>query len=159
MATGSYKAQPIIPFDNSIYERGTESLKEGITETFKKGSPVIIDADGFVNKYAGGGTVYGIAAEDAHNGAADGTYEVLVHRAIPGERWLVTYQDAIDQTDIGDTFGLVEDGATGTWYLDEADVTDEMVVVGIPQGPGGTAIGDTIKYVYAAFLQTTVQSF
>ena len=160
MAAGTYKNHPIRPADSANMSRGLEELKEGATETFKKGAPVIIDADGFVNVYAGGGTVYGIAEEDAHNVAADGGATVLVRRAYPGERWLVIYQDALDQTDIGDTMGLVVDAGTGIWYLDEADATDEMVVVGFPEGgPDGTEIGDTIKYCYASFLQTTVQSF
>lgn len=162
MAAGSYKAQPIIPFDPPIYQRGTVSQKEGSGETFKRGAPVLQDGDGYIVVYAGGGLVYGFAAEDAHNTTSDGDKDILIWRPLPGERFLVAYQDAIAQTDIGDTLGLIVDPTnptSGTWVLDEGDSTDEMVVLGFPEGPGQTEIGDTIKYCYAALLQTTLQYF
>lgn len=150
MAAGTYL--PISPRSAAIYERGTISMKEGASQTFKKGAPVIIDANGYVTVAGTGPSViWGIAAEDAHNGGSDGDYEVICYPLTDSDLWEASAEDALAQTQIGDDYGLVADATTGAWYVDSGSTGDQVSVVGFVQTPSLGAIGDTKARVIIKF--------
>lgn len=133
---------PIEPFSPGPHARGQLWVAEKASQTFKRGTPIIITSGFGLTASAGPSTIWGIAAEDAHNGATDGLYQIGYWTIAPGDLWYVSLKQALAQTDIGGNYGLVLDATTGFWYADTADTNDQVTVRGYPSGPGGTAIGD-----------------
>lgn len=150
MAAGTHKA--IEPLSPQIFQRGTRKIKEALGQTFLKGAPLITSA-GYASVYGGGGSVYAIAAEDAHNTAADGDSEVEVFLVAPNDEWIFTLKEAAAlATFQAADYGLVEDVATKTWYVSTADVTDEVHVICPAEPIGGlTDVADTVTRVVGRF--------
>lgn len=143
--------QPIVPHAATVYVRGTVSIAEKATQTFKRGAPLIYNG-GYVEEAGSApSTVTFIAAEDGHNGASDGTYNVICWPIIAGDLYYVSLLDAIAQAQLGANYGLVKDATTKFWYLSTADTGDQMTVKTFEGGPGGAEIGDTKSRVLATF--------
>jgi hypothetical protein len=123
MAAGTYL--PIVPFSANIYERGTVSLPEKASQTFKRGAPVIFNAGYVEEAGAAPATVRFIAAEDAHNGGV---------------------------------YGIVKDGTTGFWYVDDGDGGDQVEVVRRVETPSLGAVGDTKWRGIVKFQQGNIAS-
>lgn len=150
MAAGTYL--PISPFSPEIYSRGTLPMKELASQTFKKGALIILDSDGYaLEASAGPSTIWGIAAEDAHNGATDGLYDVAVFPLTDADLWEASAEDALAQTQIGDDYGLVKDSTSGAWYVDSGAAGDQVSVVAFKQTPSLGAIGDTKARIIVKF--------
>ena len=156
MAAGAYG--PILPRDPRIFSAGTISIPEAASLTIKRGTPVVYDSAGRADAAATSFTsVFGISAEDGHNGTA-GQYELLVWPIKQGEKWQVSLLEALAQTTLGDTnVGFVKDSTTGYWYASTADAGAQARVVDYIKGPAGLAIGDTKAQVEIVFHTTILQ--
>lgn len=141
MAAGVYL--PIVPFSPNIYERGTVSLPEKASQTFKKGALVIFNGGYVEEAGASPATVRFIAAEDAHNGGSDGTYDCILFPIGADDLWEVSFEDSAAVADNGAVYGLVKDATTGYWYADDADNGDQVEVVRRVVTPALGAVGDT----------------
>jgi hypothetical protein len=137
---GPYK--PITPFSASIYQRGTVSIPEKASQTFKKGAPLVLNGGYLEEAGTAPATAAYIAAQDGQNGASDGLYNSLAYRIVAGDQYEFSCEDALTVADNGAVYGLVKDGTTGFWYLDEADTADQVVIL-FPSGVTSQASGDT----------------
>lgn len=156
MAAGAYIA--IEPRDPRTFTSGLIPYPEAASLTIKKGTPVVIDTNGRIDAASATFTsIYGISAEDGHNGTA-GQYEILVWPIHEGTQWKVALLEALTQTTIGDTLvGFVKDATTGLWYASTADGGAQGLVVDYVRGPAGMNIGDTKAPVYVIFKTTKFQ--
>lgn len=148
----------IEPRDADTRINGLRSLPEAASLTIEAGTPVVIDSAGRIDAAASTFTsVYGIAAEDGHNGTA-GQYEILVWPIKQGSEWRIALNTALAQTDLGDTdVGLAKDTTTGLWYASTSDTGAQARVVDYLRGPAGGAIGDTKAPVFIVFHTTKLQ--
>lgn len=133
---------PIEPFSPGPHTRGQLWIAEKASQTFKRGALIIVTSGYALEASAAPATIAYIAAEDAHNGATDGLYQIGVWTIAPGDLWYISHKQALAQTDLGGNYGLVRDSATGFWYSDSADTNDQVTMRSYPSGPGGSAIGD-----------------
>lgn len=141
MAAGAY--QPIRPFSPNIYERGTVSLPEKASQTFKVGAPLIYNG-GYVEEAGSApSTVRFIAAENGHNGGSDGTYSVIAWPIGADDLWECSFEDSLAVADNGGVYGIVKDGTTGFWYMDDADTGDQAESIVPLVTPALGAVGDT----------------
>lgn len=100
--------------------------------TWKKGAVIVRDANGFFAEAgAAPATFFGFAVEEGQNLATDGAKQCGVYRPRPGERFegvlLATY--AITQ--LGENYGLVKNGTTGYWEIEDSDVADQVTVCSV----------------------------
>lgn len=144
MAVGAYFAW--LPHDQIIYNSGCESIPEAASLTIKRGTPVIKDANGRVDAAgASPALIYGVAAEDGHNGTA-GQYELLVWPLRVNQKWRICLLEALAQNLLGlaaGDCGIVKDATTGFWYASTADGGAQCRIVDYVKGPAGFTIGDT----------------
>jgi hypothetical protein len=133
---------PITPFSPQIYTRGTVSIPEKASQTYKKGAPLVYNGGYLEEAGSAPSTIAYIAAEDGHNGGSDGTYNALAYRAVAGDQWEFSCEDALTVADNGAVYGLVKDATSGFWYLDEADTADQVVILR-PSGVLSQVSGDT----------------
>lgn len=134
------------------------SYPEAATLTIKRGTPVVIDTNGRIDAAATTFTsVFGVAAEDGHNGTA-GQYEILVWPIKSYEQWRVPLLTALTQTNMADEeVGFVKDATTTYWYASTTDTGAQGRIVDYVRGPAGLAIGDTKAPVYVVFHGTKIQ--
>lgn len=149
MATGSYL--PIRPHSPNIYTRGTLSIKEKASGTWKVGAPLVLNGGYVEEAGTGPATVKYIAAEAGHNGSADGTYSCIVWPVTDSDLWEATLDNATAQSDIGNNVGLVKDATTGYWYADQDDTGDQVSVVDFVLTPDLGAVGDAKSRVIVKF--------
>lgn len=152
MATGAYQA---------IIVRGEQpplvSIPEVASLTCKRGTPVLINANGFVDVCgAAPASIYGLAAEDGHNGT-EGQYELLVEPITNTREYEITLLETLAQTQLSEAVGLVKDATTGFWYASTADAGAQAKIVDYVRGPGGWAIGDVKARVFIRFDNANIQ--
>lgn len=155
--TGQYG--PILPVDPVVLTSGTIEFQESASHANKRGTPVVIDANGRVDEAGtsfGAAGVYGISANEGNNGSA-GANNQLVWPIKKGSRWEITLDGVLALTDIGDKVGLVKDGTTGYWYGAVSDGGDQVLIVDYVKGPGGYDIGDTKARVIVEFIDSVLQ--
>jgi len=141
MAAGTYQA--IVPNSPNIFSRGTVGLPEKASQTFKKGAPLVLNGGYLEEAGTAPSTIRYFAAENAHNGASDGLYDVIAWPIGADDLWEVSAQDAVAVADNGGVYGLVKDATTGFWYLDDDDTGDQMEVLHFKSTPALGAVGDT----------------
>jgi hypothetical protein len=141
MAAGSY--EPIRPFGAQVYSRGTISLPEKASQTFKVGAPLVLNGGYLEEAGTAPATIFAIAAENGHNGGSDGTYSCTAYRLAAGDQYAVSMEDAYAVADHGGVYGLVKDATSGYWFLDDADAGDQCVVLRVDSTPSLGAVGDT----------------
>lgn len=152
--------QPIRPFSREIFEKGTIPLKEKAAQTFLAGAPLKVTAGYAEVCAAAPAVVYAIAAEDAHNGAADGDYEIQVWLLDDQSLWEITLLEAaaVALFAVAD-YGIVEDAGTKTWYASTADAGDQVSLVRSAETIGGlTAVTDTKTRVLCRFNAANIQN-
>ncbi len=156
MAAGAYFAW--LPRDPDTFLKGMISYPEAASLTIKRGTPVVIDTNGRVDTAATTFTsVFGVAAEDGHNGTA-GQYEILVWPIKQGQQWRVPLLTALAQTNIADEeVGFVKDATTLFWYASTTDTGAQGRIVDYVRGPAGMVIGDTKAPIYVVFHTTKLQ--
>lgn len=132
-----------------------DSLPEAASQTFKAGAPLIINAAGFIEECAAApALIYAIAVKPGQNGATAGLYQSLFHRVGPDIEFDGTLLGTLTQTMIGENYGLVK-GADGIWYIDPADVADQVVVkANNSRNPIGTVNAVVDFTIDAANIQT-----
>lgn len=121
---------PIEPFNRLSGQFASRRYPEKALQTFKKGAVVILDAGGFVTEGAADPTnIWGVAAEDAHNKAADGDADLEVWMPYPGMLFVGNFSGAsvTARSDQGKAYGLVKTG--DNWHVDKTDVVATRVVV------------------------------
>lgn len=157
MAAGVFAA--IRPFSREIFDKGTVLLPEGATQTFKQGE-LVISAAGYITVAgAAPAVVYGIAAENAHNGAVDGAYNVAVWPIDSEDLWDCVLLEAFAQTLCGAAeYGMVRDAGTSSWYISTADVGDQAHIVRSAEPIGGLVAGDTKTRVLIRFAAANIQN-
>jgi len=114
---------------------------EGATETFKKGAVCFVGADGMLTECGADPAVYmGVATADGKNTVGEGAVEQIVELCAPGVLFR-GYLDtsAAEGTGVGTlakrgmAHGIAKSAAVvaplGIWYVDAADVTDDIVVI------------------------------
>lgn len=151
MAAGVYQA--IVPHSANVFTRGTRSLPEKASQTFKKGAPLVFNGGYVEEAGTAPATIRFFAAEDGHNGGSDGTYDCVVWPIGADDLWEISMEDAAAVADNGGVYGIVKDATTGFWFLDDADAGDQMEVVGRVETPALGAVGDT-KWRAIAKVQT-----
>jgi hypothetical protein len=157
MAAGVFAA--IRPFSREIFDKGAVLLPEGAAQTFKQGEPVIIALGYCTIAGAGFASIYGIAAEDAHNTALDGQKEVAVFLVDSEDLWDCVLLEAFAQTLCGVAeYGLVRGVATKSWYIATADVGDQAHIVRSAETIGGLVAGDTKTRVLIRFAAANIQN-
>lgn len=141
MAAGAYL--PIRPWSANIYTRGTVSLPEKASQTYKVGAPLVFNG-GYVEEAGSApSTVRFIAARDGQNGGSDGTYTTEAWPIGADDLWEASFEDSLAVADNGANYGIVKDGTTGFWYVDDGDTADQVEVIGPLQRPDLGAVGDT----------------
>lgn len=158
MAAGT--SQPIRPFSREIFEKGTIALKEKAAQTFIAGAPLKVTAGYTEVCAAAPESIYAIAAEDAHNSVADGTYDIQVWLLDDQSLWEITLLEAAAVALFGVAdYGIVEDAGTKTWYASTADVGDQLSLVRSAETIGGlTAVADTKTRVLCRFNAANIQN-
>lgn len=140
-------------------------LAEAASQTFVKGEFVYIGADGYVYEIGGDtpAVIYGVAAQNGHNAATDGLYDVAVHLASPEVLFEGNVKEAaladhtFAQTDLGTTMAIQRDTTNSKTFLNSAVVAGANVRVFTHRRARGSAIGDTNARVLFNFLPNTVQ--
>ncbi len=156
----------VYPFDvydrEGLYFTPTFSYLEDVSQTYKKGTPLVVTTAGYLgtavvaNPYNGGGLV-GISVAAGSNvaaGAADATTGDKYHLAYPFnmEMEMVGQLDAssttlsagthaLVQTDVWARYGITQDATSGLWYVNFSDTSDLYVVVTRLIDPIGTIAG------------------
>ncbi len=158
----------VFPFDVAFREgyHSTPMISylEDITQTYKKGAPLVVTAAGYLgmataaNPYNGTGMV-GVAVSDASNLAAAGGPDLVtgekVHQAYPVGSPSLEFEGQLDasvttlaqgthalaQADLWALYGIVQDATSGFWYVNFSDTTDVRVVVTRLLDPIGTLAG------------------
>ncbi len=156
MAAGAYFAW--LPRDPHTFIAGMLSFPEAASLAVKRGTPVVIDTNGRIDLAPVTFTsVFGVTAEDAHNGTA-GANNILVWPIRQMEQWRVPLITALAQTNIADEeVGFVGDTASGYWGASTTNTGAQGRVVDYVQGPAGLTIGDTLAPVYVVFHATKLQ--
>lgn len=113
-----------------------QQFDEGATETFKKGAPTFVGTDGYLTECGADPALYmGLATKDGSNHAAEGGAKQIVELCAPGVLFR-GYMDtsAGEGTGVGTqalhtrAHGIAKSASGGIWYVDLADVTDDIVV-------------------------------
>ena len=160
MAVGAHFAWT--PKDPAVWTNGTIEYPEAATQTFKRGTPVVLDSNGRIAACgASPASIFGVAATAGQNGSA-GQYTTIVIPLRANQLWRMSLLEALTQNLFGQSggkVGIVKDATTGFWYASTADTGDQVVLVDYVQGPAGMVIGDTIAPVYVEFVSTVLQVF
>lgn len=156
MAVGAYG--PILPRDPHTFTGGLLEYPEAASQTFTRGTPVIIDANGRVAAAgAAPALIFGIACDPGQNGTA-GQYNTRVWPLRASEQWQISLLEALAQTQIGLVdAGVVKDATTGYWYASTADAGAQARIVDYLKAPAGLNIGDTKATIYVVFHTTKIQ--
>ena len=141
MAAGTYQA--INPHSQSIYDRGTVSLDEKASATWKKGTPLILTSGVADVVGTAPAVVEYIAAENAHNGASDGLYKIAAWPVVAGDLWEISFEDSLAIADYGGVYGIKIDATSTHWIVDDGDTGDQVYVVRPVITPSLGNVGDT----------------
>lgn len=124
------------------------TLPEAASQTFKKGSPIVVSS-GYAQEASDDSEVlYGIADEPGENGDSAGDKNVRVIPALPGYLFegvlgsSSATEHALAATDIGAVYGFNKDSTNGGWYLDDQETAVGTVrarVVGLKDDIGTNA--------------------
>jgi len=122
----------------------SEVQKEGATQTFKKGAPLVVSSGYLIEASADPTEIFGIAEEDGENASA-GVKSTRFMRPTPGNTFEGTFSNggtavALAQTDLGVDYGITKDDTTGFWYVDKAKTTTSarVTIVGFRDAVGAT---------------------
>lgn len=165
MATGKY--EPIVPWaieaSINISQLPIAYLQESASLNTKKGAPLYFDSSRQLVECAASFAQASFIAQDVSTNSASAGSTLQAWRITPEVIWLVTLNEAFALNLIYNSYGLVKDSTTGNWYLSTANTGNQMMIIGAPDGPGGTSIGDTKSRVLAVFnpgaIQNNVNSF
>lgn len=156
----------VYPFDvydrEGLYFTPTFSYLEDVSQTYKKGTPLVVTTAGYLgtavvaNPFSGTGLV-GISVNPASNvaaGAADPTTGDSYHLAYPfdlnkefvgqldaSSTTVAAGTHALAQTDMWARYGITQDATSGLWYINFSDTTNLFVVVTRAIDPIGTIAG------------------
>ncbi len=152
-------------------------LPEGQTQTFEGVNPIVVTS-GYVVLAADPVTsVMGICVEDAHNSAADGTYNV---RVIPVSQDVGVYANFLGNAAADNVLAAADlylsrdfeydanmiSAGVGGWYVEDGAASVSVKIVSfnsdiaIPNNAQSEAeAGDTNARVSALFLNSVVQSY
>lgn len=160
MSAGAYF--PWIAFDQSIYNACTEEWPESLSLACKRGTPILIDANGRVDDCgASPNPIYGVALEDGHNGTA-GQYQIRIARLRVNDKWIIPVLEAMAQNMFGlagGDLGILKDATTSFWYGSTNDAGAQCRVTDYIKGttPPGFTIGDTKWAGIVQFHSTKLQ--
>jgi hypothetical protein len=134
------------------------SFPEASSQTFKAGEPVYLSS-GYVTECGDDpSAILGIAADDAHNAASSGLYEVGVYLPTPDMVFEANVYGggAITAiTDVGRSMGLYRDTSNSKLYVDKGDTANHrVVVIGLSKKD---AVGDTYGRYLVQFEQKYLQ--
>lgn len=135
---------------------GVTDGPEAADNTCLAGSPVIVNAAGFVEECATNPAEWaGIAAQDGHDDAVAGTHRIEYHRVLSGKEQFtgVLVTAALTATMRGLAAGMVK-GADGIWYFDLAGVNKTVVIEG---WDSQVKIGDVNPRVEVVPIVATIQ--
>jgi len=140
------------------YSHASLTLPEAASQTFKKGSPIVVSS-GYAQESADDSEVlFGIADQPGQNGSSNGAKNTRIVPALPSYVFegLLGSSSATAHTlaaaNIGSVYGFSKDGTNGGWYLDDQETTVGTVrarVVGF-KDPVGTSEG-RVYFVFLAF--------
>jgi hypothetical protein len=136
-------------------------VPENAAASFKKGALVLVQAaDGMLEECgADPSLILGCATRQGQAGGSDGTYSQEVEVAYPG----VLFRGYLDTsasegagttaaTDRFKQYGVAKNAATGKWYVDKSDTTNDRVVIWEFWDGDGQAVGDIMHHVIFSFL-------
>lgn len=159
MAAGKY--EPIVPWGLESIRVGQlpiAYLQESASLDIKKGAPLYLDSARQLVACGTSFTQASFIAEDVSTNSSTAGSMLQAWRITPEVVWLVTLNEAFALNLLYNSYGLVKDATTGNWYLSTANTGNQMMIIGAPDGPGGTAIGDTKSRVLAVFNSGVIQS-
>lgn len=159
MAAGKF--EPIVPWGLETMREGQlpiAYLQEDASLNVKAGTPVYFNSARQLVECAASFAQAAFITQDASANAASAGTQIPAWRITDRVIWLVTLNEAFALNQLYNSYGLVKDATTGYWYLSTANTGNQMMIVGAPDGPGGTAIGDTKSRVLAVFNTGAIQS-
>jgi hypothetical protein len=146
-----------------LYFTPTFPYLEDLTQTYKKGTPLVVTTAGYLgtavvaNPYNGGGLVgisVGAGSNTAAAGGADPTTGDAYHLAYPfnlnmefvgqldaSSTTLSAGTHALAQTDLWARYGITQDATSGLWYVNFSDTSDLYCVITRLIDPIGTIAG------------------
>lgn len=138
---------PMVPAGNEQLSEPKDSVKEGASETFKKGAVVGLTAGLLVELGADPTGILGLSLADANNVSTNPRNEVAL--AKPGAlfRANLSGSSITAQSDVGVKYGLVK--ISNNWHVDKTETDNVRVVV---RSVDVDAIGDTNGRVVFEFL-------
>lgn len=123
---------------------------EAASQTFKKGAPLVLDANGRLavspTSTPVTDVIIGFASEDGHNGTA-GQYTMGYVPALPHILFEGVLEDATNfdhalaQVNLGMIHAIYTDATTGAWFLDENDSANGLATIVELVSPIGTVRG------------------
>lgn len=121
---------------------------EAASQTFKQGSPVVINAGGQVAEIGADPTkIDGVALSDA-TGVTDAEIQVVLPLPAVIFQANISGVGTSDQSDVGDQRGIVKDN--DNWHIDESEIANPVVeITGLRSDAG-----DINGIVYFKFLST-----
>lgn len=158
MAVGAYQAW--LPRDPKIFVSGLVEYPEAASQTYARGTPVVLDSNGRIAAAgASPSSIFGVAGESGQNGTA-GQFNTRVWPLRANDIWQLTLNEALAQNLIGQAggdLGVVKDATSGFWYGSTGDGGAQCRIVDYLQGPAGFNIGDTKATVFVMFHTTKLQ--
>jgi len=107
-------------------------LPEVASATWKPGSPLVRDANGFMAECAADPTtLWGFAVENGQNLASSGLKKCAVYRPRPGERFEGTLVGTWALTMLGENYGLLKNATTLYWEIVPAETEDTVTVMSV----------------------------
>ena len=140
---------PMRPVGNEQLSEPKDSVKEGASETFKKGAVVGLTAGLLVELSTDPTNILGVSLADGKNVATNPRNEVAL--AKPGALFIANLSGSsiTAQSDLGVKYGLVKTGTN--WHVDKTETDNVRVVI---RSVDPDAIGDTNGRVIFEFLAT-----
>lgn len=141
------------------------NLFEAATQTFKKGALVFCNTSGYIQECgADPALILGCAERDGQNNASAGVKNQMVELAAPG----VLFRGYLDtsasegagttaQADLFKAYGVFKNAATGAWFVDKTDSTNDRVTIFEFWDGDRQALGDVMHHVIFGFLYANFQ--
>ncbi len=133
----------------------TGQWPEALTQTYKQGAVLVLAAGYIQEAGANPVAIVGIAKGAGGNTAANGTNNMSVAVAQPGQIFEMSLDDgtatyASVQADLGKQYGITKD-ANGVWFIDQTKTgaNSRVTIVDFKD-----AVGTVTARVYAKFMQS-----
>lgn len=111
---------------------------EGASQTFKRGAPLVFNSAGYLveasNPIDPAEQIVGFARSNGQNGSA-GANDIVYTPALPHVIFEGVLEDgtnflhSLAQTNVGESFNIAKDTASGAWFLDENVPGDACALV------------------------------